>query len=202
MIACYAEVMLKRLPLALALLVVGCTSAGPAGPPGPQGPAGGVGPVGPAGVAGETGPAGPPGSAVVVTADGGTLTFDGGVVVLSGSPAPLPMLGWALVSFSGTFSKGVNVTRDMVSAATSNPGVLCFHNLPFVMTNISATVRSTYGFATSNQVLVTAAANSFAVGCPSSDGGFLNAAFVTGYRLAAPGTPGPATFDEVFVSFY
>jgi hypothetical protein len=140
---------------------------------------------------------------VLNTVDGGTISVDGGVAIVSGPAGPLPLKGYAEVSFSGVLVLGKNVTAAMVSPATGNAGVLCFRNLPFTFEVMLATPIATYGLASANQVLVAANANAFATGCTGgSDGGFSNAGFVTGYRLAAPGTPGPADFDIVGVSFF
>lgn len=82
-------------------LLVGCQQGpkGEAGPTGPVGAAGAVGPQGPAGPAGERGPAGeqggvgpqgPQGQVVVLAVeDGGVLSVDGGVVVVSGPTGPV-----------------------------------------------------------------------------------------------------------------
>ena len=75
--------------LVLALGLSGCTNGngaglqGPRGAPGPTGPAGATGP---AGSPGSAGPTGPPGFSTyqVLLADGGTLTADGGVLVVAG----------------------------------------------------------------------------------------------------------------------
>lgn len=61
-----------------------------AGPQGPQGPQGIAGPQGDAGPVGPQGLQGSPGSVVFLSvADGGSVTIDGGLVVVAGPPGPL-----------------------------------------------------------------------------------------------------------------
>jgi Collagen triple helix repeat (20 copies) len=106
--------------------------AGPAGPAGATGPAGSTGPqgargpAGDAGVQGQTGgvgPQGPQGVAgqvqVVLTADGGTLTVDGGLAIVTG-PAGASVTLAAESSGSNCAAGGIAVSQGGLTTYVCN----------------------------------------------------------------------------------
>ena len=123
---------MRRVVLVVAVLsIVACTTGpqGPKGDPGPQGPAGPMGSMGSMGASGQQGPVGPQGDAgpmgamgvmgapgqvvVVAAADGGTVSVDGGVAIVTGPPGPQGPMGQTLFVLvdggSVTFDGGVVV---------------------------------------------------------------------------------------------
>lgn len=81
--------------------LAGCTPSkgdpGPQGPKGDPGPQGAPGPKGDQGVRGDAGPQGPKGDpgqvVVVVSADGGSVTVDGGLAIITGPTGPAGIPG-------------------------------------------------------------------------------------------------------------
>jgi hypothetical protein len=98
-----------------------------------------------------------------------------------------------MTSGSVTLTASKNISQSQVSAATSNPGVVCFHNLNFTVKNMVASPVAVYGFATYNRVFVSVGPNSTASGCPSGTPPFNNEAFVTAYD-ASTFNSGPREF--------
>ena len=131
-------------------------------PAGPQGPTGAQGERGAQGAAGTQGPAGAQG-------------------------APGTAVAYARVNISTgavDAKRSMNISQSQVAAATSNPGIVCFHDLGFTVKNVVASPVATYGIATDNRTYVSVAPNSVAGGCPSSSpASFDNVAFVSAFDV-------------------
>jgi Collagen triple helix repeat (20 copies) len=141
---------------------------GRSGPRGLRGAKGDPGPQGATGTRGAPGAAGAPGTAVAYA----RITVTNGSVTLKESK---------------------NLSQSQVSAATSNPGVVCFHDLGFTVNSMVASPVGVYGQATNNRTFVSVGPHALAQGCPpSSPATFNTEAFVTAYD-ASPLT-GPREF--------
>lgn len=83
---------MKKIVVLVALAMYGCTgkdgAEGPVGPAGPTGPTGAAGPAGPMGAPGVAGPI-----TLLVVADGGSVTIDGGVAIVAGPVGPQGLQG-------------------------------------------------------------------------------------------------------------
>jgi hypothetical protein len=149
---------------------------------------GAVGPAGPPGAPGSPGPAGPPGG-------------QGTAGVSAVAWARIDDFDMAHLDAQNSF----NITQANVAAASANPGVLCFQNLPFKVHAMVATAIGSYGAAQNNQTIVTASPNAMASGCPNiGSGDFDHSAFVSGW-YATPnfnGGPRAAAGEGVMVFFY
>ncbi len=147
------------------------------------GPRGSTGKQGPRGYSGSTGAQGPRGD--------------------SGSPgAPGPAgsaVAYARVSMSSgsvTLTESKNISQSQVSAAASNPGVICFHDLGFAVKSMVASPLGVYGQATNNRTFVSVGPKATATGCPtSSPADFNTEAFVTAYDASTIGGPREFPYD-------
>jgi len=144
---------------------------GRTGPRGLRGAQGNPGPQGPAGTRGAPGATGGAGTAVAYAR----------ITVASGSV---------------TLSDSKNLSQSQVSAATSNPGVICFHDLGFTVKNMIASPVAVYGSATNNRTFISVGPNAMATGCPSSTPATFNTeAFVSAYDVSPLGGPREFPYD-------
>ena len=98
---------------------------------------------------------------------------------------PGTAVAWARFRMSdGGLVAGKNITQDQVTPDTSNPGVVCFHDLNFTVQGMIATSEPLDGYAGDTQVFVNVGPRSTATGCPASSGGFNNEAFVSAWEAA------------------
>lgn len=108
-------------------------------------------------------------------------------------------VAYARVTISGgvvTMAASKNISQAQVTAATSNSGIVCFHDLGFTVKNMIATPVAVYGLATDNRAFVSVGPNSVASGCPSSTPpSFDNVAFVSAYDASSITGPGPFIYD-------
>lgn len=92
---------------------------------------------------------------------------------------------YALIYFDGTINtsfRSKGIPQSSVSAATGNPGVICFDNLPFRPDSMMYAANGGYGIPSANRVGVSGGLQAIASGCPASPYG--RAGYITGYDEA------------------
>jgi Collagen triple helix repeat (20 copies) len=147
---------------------------GRTGPRGPRGATGNPGPQGATGARGAPGAAGAAGPA-------GTAVAYARIIVASGTVR---------------LNDSKNISQAQVSAVTSNPGVVCFHDLGFTVKSMVASPVGVYGQATNNRTFVSVGPNALGQGCPSSSpANFNTEAFVTAYDVSPLSGPREFPYD-------
>src|ERR1700722_20037255 len=138
---------------------------------GPRGPRGAKGSPGARGATGAGGAAGPAGTAVAYAR----------IIVASGTVR---------------LADSKNISQSQVSAATSNAGIVCFHDLGFTVKSMVASPVAVYGQATNNRAFVSVGPNATATGCPSSTPASFNTeAFVSAYDVSPLQGPREFPYD-------